>query len=75
MAIHRAEVKSLENIEISDYKWLASSWSFELLRHVLPLLISKYVARLKNVLLRRPVLFLKQLKKKLEFSFLEVPKQ
>lgn len=75
MAIHRAEVKNLENIEISDYKWLASSWSFELLRHVLPLLTSKCVACIKNGLLRRPVLFLKQFKKKLEFSFSKVFKQ
>lgn len=73
MAIHCTEVKSLPNIEISDYKWLSSSWSFELPRCI-PLLTFKGVACIKNVLLRRPLLFLKQFKKRLEFSFWEVIK-
>lgn len=51
MAIHSAEVKSFASIEISDYKWLGSSWPFELLRRILPLLTSKCVACIKNVLL------------------------
>lgn len=57
MAIHRADGKSFARIEISDYKWLGSSWPFELLRHTLRLLTSKRVACIKNVLLRRPLLF------------------
>lgn len=58
MAIHCAKVKRLPRIEISDYKWLGSSWLFELLRCI-PLLTSKCVACIKNSLWRRPLLFLK----------------
>lgn len=57
MAIHRADGKSFASIEISGYKWLGSSWPFELLRHTVRLLTPKRVACIKNVLLRRPLLF------------------
>lgn len=59
MAIHHAEVKSLARIEIFDYKWLGSSWPFELLGLIHPLSTSKCVACIKNVLLKMPLLFLK----------------